>query len=64
MPPVSGGHSAIEERGLILAMLRARMAAAQRLAAADPTKADSVLHDRARQLAVLIEDIEARLHLP
>ncbi len=49
--------------GLVLSLLRERAAAARRLA----TKAgvdDSLLQDRARQLDVIIGEIEAGFHMP
>lgn len=50
--------------GLVLGFLRERAATARRLADKDKGKEDSILQDRARQLDVLIGDIEAGLHMP
>lgn len=50
--------------GIVLQFLRERAAAARRLADKDKGKNDSLLHDRARQLEVIIADIEAGLHMP
>ena len=60
---VTKGISTIQERGAVLAYLRERADAAQRLAAKDKGRADGLLEDRARQLAVIIGDIENGLHL-
>ena len=56
-------HTAIEERGLILQMMRERAAAARRLADRHKADPDALLADRARQLEVIISDIEAGLHV-
>ena len=50
--------------GIVLQFLRERADAARRLAEKDKGKDDSLLQDRARQLEVIIADIEAGLHLP
>lgn len=57
-------HTGIEERGLILQMMRERAASARRLADKHKADPDALLADRARQLEVLIADIEAGLHVP
>lgn len=49
--------------GLVLQFLRARAAAARRLADRDKGKEDSILQDRARQLEIVISEIEAGMHL-
>lgn len=60
----TASRTAIEERGLILQMLRERAAAALRLADKHKADPDALLSDRARQLEVIIGDIEAGLHVP
>lgn len=50
--------------GLVLHLLRERAAAARRLADKDKGKDDALLQDRARQLEIVISDIEAGMHLP
>jgi len=50
--------------GLVLGFLRERAATARRLADKDKGKEDSILQDRARQLEILIGEIEAGMHLP
>lgn len=50
--------------GLVLSFLRERAATARRLADKDKGKEDSILQDRARQLEILIGEIEAGMHLP
>lgn len=56
-------RSAIEERGLILQFMRERAAAARRLADKHKADPDALLADRARQLEVIIGDIEAGMHI-
>lgn len=50
--------------GLVLQLLRERAASARRLADKDKGKDDALLQDRARQLEIVIGDIEAGMHLP
>lgn len=57
-------RSGTEERGLILQMLRERAAVARRLADRHKVDPDELLADRARQLEVIVGDIEAGLHIP
>ncbi|MDP3550628.1 MAG: hypothetical protein Q8R81_09545 [Novosphingobium sp.] len=50
--------------GLVLHFLRERAAVARRLADKDKGNPDPILCDRARQLEVMIADIEGGLHMP
>lgn len=60
---VEVGVATAKERGAVLAYLRGRADAAGRLAAKDKGREDGLLEDRARQLQVIIGDIENGLHL-